>query len=66
MVLRLSRVGLADRLCVYGVWRACVGCIWYGRVVCCSPGIDGVVFGAVEGEIDICVVGFEGIGGIDL
>ena len=59
-------MGLAVRLCVVCVWRACDGCIRYGRVVCCSPGMDGVVSGAVEGEIDICVVGLEGIRGIDL
>ena len=57
---------LAVGLCMVCVWRACDGCVRYWRVVCCSPGMDGVVSGAVEEEIDICVVGFEGIGGIDL
>ena len=59
-------MGLADRLCVDCVWRAFVGCIKYGRVVCWSPGMGSVVSGAVEGEMDICVVGSVGIIGVDL
>jgi len=57
----LSRVRLAVRLWVVCVRRACDGSIRYGRVVCCSPGMDGVLSGAGEVGMDICVVEFVGM-----
>ena len=57
----MSRVRLAVRLWVVCVRRACDGSIRYGRVVCCSPGMDGVLSEAVEVGIDICVVEFVGM-----
>ncbi len=52
---------LAGRLWLVCVRRACDDSIGYGRVVCCGPGMDGVLSEAVEVGIDVCVVEFVGM-----